>query len=1021
MKTKVKKTISIMTCLVMLFYLITPNMTYALENGKPELSVTTNKQELKRGEEVEVTVNINTNSVSRISALQIELAYNKDVFEPILNANGEYDDPEILLPDFTKQAMCDATIYQAAGTSNFMYSIYDEVTEIKNYNGGVYKTKLRVKEDAKIGKYTFEILTDLQTYPVIDVLKNEKIESTFVNAEVNVISPLESISLTSTSSELWVGDTANLTVKYTPEDTTEKGVTYKSSDDKIATVSTDGIVTAVGKGTATITATGANNITSSVTITVKQPVTGVTLNKTTLDLEKDQTEKLVATVLPENADGDKTVTWKSSNNAVATVSTDGTVTALGKGSCDITVTTQNGKTATCKVTVGVPLKSISFKDDITSKTINKGEEFTLEVVYNPTDTDIDKTITWSSTDTSVATVENGKVTAIGGGETEIKATTVNGLEAICKVKVEVPLTSISIKTETSIQFGQTEKLIVAYNPVDTTADKTIAWSSEDENIAKISTDGTIKAIGVGETTVTAQASNGQKATCKVTVLPVELNSISITEQNIVLNKGENKTLSVTYNPENTTEDKTVTWESSNKEVVTVSENGVITAVGAGNATITAKVGEKIATTQVEVKVPLQNISLNETEKQLNKGDNLQLTITYNPEDTTANKTVTWTSTDNTVATVDENGNVTALKAGTTYIKAKVEDKEVSCKIDVVVPLTGINLNKNMAEILKGQTEKLTVTLVPEDTTYTGKVEWTSSDETIATVDENGNVKGIKDGTVIITAKAVENGKEIIATSEVTIREIPLNSIEIDISDFDLEIGKTEKLNIICNPENTTDDINVEWTSSNKDIATIDNNGVVTAVAEGTTVITATVGEKTASIEITVKAIPITSIEIDAPVKVLIGGNFDVKITVKPENATYDMSDIKLISSNSDVLFVNEDGTILAKGLGKAILTAETKNGVKTQTEIEVVDSTVDYPEENPTDDVEDNEENDNKPSEDQNKPEEQKPIDNLENEKQEENKSNSPKTGDIQIEMLITVMIISAIGIVIILRKKLKK
>ena len=990
MKNRSIKIMSLITCLLMLFYSIMPNVAYALENGKPELKVTTDKSTIKRGEEITVTVSLNTNSNKNVSSIQTVLFYDSDVFEVSKISRGIRN----ILSQEEQDSGNETETYLAntdiVGQVNVTYS----VTRNFDYNGTVYQLTLRAKQDAKIGQTTFAIQTDGETYPIQDGINNKPVESTITDATVEVILPLESISLSTTASELMVGETANLTVKYTPEGTNQKGVTYTSSDEKVATVS-NGVVTAVGKGTATITATGANNTTSSVTITVKQPVTGVTLNKTTLELEKDQTEKLVATVLPTNADGDKTVTWNSDNNAVATVSQDGTVTAVGKGSCDITVTTQNGKTATCKVTVGVPLKSISFKDDVTSKTMNKGEEFTLEVVYNPADTDADKTITWSSTDTSVATVEGGKVTAIGGGETEIKATTVNGLEAICKVKVEVPLTSILIKTETSIQFGQTEKLEVTYNPVDTTADKTIAWESADEAIVKVSTDGTIEGVGVGETTITATASNGQKVTCKVTVLPVELNSISITEQNIILNKGENETLTVTYNPENTTEDKTVTWESSNEDAVTVSEDGVITAVGAGNATITAKVGDKTATTQVEVKVPLESIRLNETEKQLNKGDDLQLSVTYNPEDTTADKTVTWTSTDDTVATVDENGKVTALKAGTTYIKAKVEDKEVSCKIDVVVQLTGINLNKDVAEIVKGQTEKLTVTLVPEDTTYTGKIEWTSSDDTIATVDENGNVKGIKEGTVTITAKAVENGNEIIDTAEITVKEIPLNSIAIDIADFDLGIGRTQSLGVVCNPENTTDDINVEWTSSDVKVATVDENGVVTAVAEGTAVITAKVGDKTASVTVTVKGIPITSITIDAPAKVLIGGNVNIKVTVNPTDATYNMSDLKFVSSNSDVLTINEDGTIVAKGLGKAILTVEAPNGVKSQVEIEVVDDTADI--ENGETTVEE------------------------EKAESEENKSNSPKTGDIAVEMFASLMVISGLGIAVILRKKFRK
>ena len=1018
MKAKSIKIVSIITCILMILYAIIPNIAYALETGKPELKLTTDKTTVKRGEEVILTLSLNTNSNKSVSTIQSYINYDSNIFEVSKITRGIKN----ILTQEEQDSGRETESYMAntdiPGEINVIYT----VSKSFEYNGTVCQIVLKAKQDAQIGKTDF-IINAEEHYPVSggsDTGGGHKpIESTIINSSVEIIAPLESISLTSTSNELWVGETAQLTVDYKPTDTTKKGVTYKSSDDKIATVSANGIVTAVGKGIAKIEAIGANNITSSINITVKQPITGVSLDKTVLELERGETATIVASISPENNDGDRTITWKSSNDQVAIVE-GGKVTAIGKGSADITVTTSNGLTAVCKVTVGVPLKSISFKDDVTSKILNKGEEFKLEVVYNPADTDADKTITWSSTDTSVATVENGKVKAIGGGETEIKATAVNGLEAICKVKVEVPLNSISIKNETSIQFGQTEKLIVTYDPIDTTADKTIAWSSQNENIVKISTDGTIEGVGVGETTITAKGSNGQEVTCKVIVLPVELNSISIIEQNITLNKGENKTLSVKFNPENTTDDKTITWSSDNEQVVTVNAEGLITAVGAGKATIMATVGEKTDTTEVEVKVPLESISLNETEKTLIKGESLQLNVTYNPDDTTANKNVTWTSTDTSVAEVSSDGIVTAKGRGTAYIKAKVEDKEISCKIDVLVPLTEIEINKTNLELLKGQNDKLTVKLIPEDTTYTGTIEWSSSDESVVTVDKNGNINGLKEGTALITAKAIENGKEVISTTEVTVKEIPLDSIEIDISNFDLEIGKTEKLNIICNPENTTDNINIEWSSSNEEVATIDQNGNIKALSVGTTVITAKVGEKTASVEVTVKAIPITSIEINAPVKVLIGGTFDVQITVNPENATYNMSDIKIISSNSDVLFVNEDGTIFAKGLGKAILTVETKNGIKTQTEIEVVDSTIDYPEEDPTDDLENNEENDNKPNE-EDKTEQQNPIDDSENEKQEENNSNSPKTGDLKIEVLITLMIISVIGIVIILFRKLKK
>ena len=728
-------------------------------------------------------------------------------------------------------------------------------------------------------------------------------------------------------------------------------------------------------------------------ITINVPTTGITLSDTSVSLENGATKKLTATVQPNDATN-KTVTWSSSNNAVATVAQDGTVTAVSKGNAVITAKTSNGKTDTCTVTVGVPLKSISFKDGITEKTLNKAEKFTLTVVYNPEDTDGDKTITWSSTDTSVATVNGGVVTAVGGGETIITAKTSNGKTATCKVKVEVPLNSISIKSETSIQYAQTEKLIVTYDPVDTTADKTISWSSDNEDIATVSTDGTVTGKGVGEATITAKTSDEKTATCKVTVLPVELNSISIKEQNVVINKTQTKNLTVVYNPENTTDDKTVTWTSSDDSVVSVNSEGVITALKAGTVTITATVGEKTATTTVKVEVPLESISLNETEKDLNKGDSLQLNVTYNPDDTTADKTVEWSSTDDKVVTVDNNGKVTAKAAGTAYVKAKVEDKEVSCKINVVVPLTGIALNKDTTELLKGKTEKLVVTLSPSDTTYAGKIEWKSSDETVATVDENGNVKALKEGTITITATAVEGENEFTDTCTVTVKEIPLNSITIDMSDFELGLGRTQQLNIICNPENTTDDINVVWSSSDSNIVSVDENGLVKAISEGRATITAKVGDKVATVVVTAKIIPITSISLEGtPSKVLVGSPIDVKVTVNPSDATYTMSDLKFISSNSDVICVNEDGTIVAKGLGKAILTVEAPNGVKSQIEIEVVDSTADIEGEGSSTST------------------------NASN----ANNSNSPKTGDIAVEIFVSLMVISGLGIAVIVRKKFRK
>ena len=833
-------------------------------------------------------------------------------------------------------------------------------------------------------------LTDVEfTDEEIEVVADSNILKNYKKTTIIVLPT--AISLNKTSLNLDVGNNEKLVATVSPEDATDKRVTWESSNNSVAKVTSDGTVSAVSKGTAKITAKTSNGKTATCDVTVKQPITSITLNKKSLELERGEKSKVTATILPSNADGDKTVKWSSNKTSVATVSSDGTITAVAKGNATITATTSNGKTATCSVTVGVPLKSISFENGVKEKTLNKGENFNLKVIYNPEDTDASKTITWSSTDTSVAKVENGKVTAVGIGETTITATASNGKKAECKVKVVNPLVSISIKDSTSIQYGQTEKLVVTYNPEDTTDDKTINWESSDKNIAEISADGTITAKNVGTATITAKTTTGKTANCVVTVLPVELNSISIKEQNVTLNKNENKNLTITYNPENTTDDKTVTWEVADTNIVTIDETGKITPVNAGTTTITAKVGDKTATTTVTVVIPLESINLNETDKKLLKNETLDLSVIYNPEDTTDDKTVEWSSTDETVAKV-EDGKVTALSSGTTYIKAKVGDKEASCKVSVIVPLTGIKLNKENVVLLKGQTDTLITTFTPEDTTFVGKASYKSSDESIITVNEDGKLTAIKEGEATITATVKDGENEFNATCEITVNEIPLNTITIDKKDFELNVSESEKLNVIFEPENTTDDKTIEWSSSDESIVSVDSEGVVTAKAEGTAIITAKVGEKETQVTITVKIIPIKAISLEGTATVAnIGDIIDIKLTVNPTNATYADS-IKYTSSNSDIIMVKEDGTIIAKGAGKAILTAETQNGIKQQIEIEVKD----------TDGAN-----------------ETKVVDNKKTNKTK--KSLSPKTGDLAIELLIALMIISGLGIVAIIIKNKKR
>ena len=163
---------------------------------------------------------------------------------------------------------------------------------------------------------------------------------------------------------------------------------------------------------------------------------------------------------------------------------------------------------------------------------------------------------------------------------------------------------------------------------------------------------------------------------------VAVSSVSLNKTSVTLTEGESEVLNATVKPDNAT-DKTVTWSSSDASVAKV-ENGKVTAVKAGTATITAKAGDKSATCTVTVNkkvVAVTSVTLNKTELTLTEGEAETLTATVKPDDAT-DKTVTWSSSDASIATVDANGKVTAVKAGTATITAKAGDKSATCMVTV---------------------------------------------------------------------------------------------------------------------------------------------------------------------------------------------------------------------------------------------------------------------------------------------------------------------------------------------------
>ena len=504
----------------------------------------------------------------------------------------------------------------------------------------------------------------------------------------------------------------------------------------------------------------------------------------------------------------------------------------------------------------IPGGQIPIQVEIESLTLNKTAPFTmargtsekLTVAAKPANALEGKKVTWTSSDSKVVSVDgDGNIKAVGLGTARISATA-SGKTASVDVTVNAPLTAIKLNKNTlALRKGAEQTLEVTYDPADTTDDKTVTWTSRDTSVATVDAKGKVSALKDGTTTITAKV--GDKTdTCVVTVKEEPLTGIELSEKEITLSKNDTKTLEVIYKPEDTTDDTKVTWSSSDNQVATV-KDGVVTAKGAGSADITATVGTFTATCKVNVEVALESISLNATEKTLEVGEKFTLEVSYAPEDATNDKAVTWTSSNDKVATVKD-GVVTAIAGGTAIITAKTaKGLTAECKIKVPVHMTGIELDENTpSKLYKGGSFKLQVNLLPANTTDEVQLVYSSSDDKVATVDANGVVTGVKAGSVEIKVQTVDG--RFVDTLELEVVEIPLEGIAFKEVVSTLEEGQTAKLEILYNPDDTTDDRTVTWSSSDESVAVV-TDGLVKACKAGKTIITAKVGEKEISYELTV--------------------------------------------------------------------------------------------------------------------------------------------------------------------------
>ena len=331
------------------------------------------------------------------------------------------------------------------------------------------------------------------------------------------------------------------------------------------------------------------------------PVASVTLNQKSAELEIGGTIKLTASVSPSDATR-TAITWSSSMPTVATVSATGEVTAIAEGETTVTASA-DGKEDHCQILVRASMVPVSgIRLSVESMTLTLGEERTIEVTITPENA-TDKTVIWSSSNSSVASVEGGLVTALAEGNATITATA-GDQSASCEVSVQkkyIPVTSISLDySSMSLEEGDTALLTATVLPEDAD-DRTVSWSSSNPSVATVE-GGLVTALAEGMATITATAGD-QSATCMVNVskAPVILLGITFNVTQLQMEQGQQYSLTVLPVPSDAALEGTLEWSSSDSSIVTVSSDGRLLAVNAGKATVTATFGSFTATCAVSVK------------------------------------------------------------------------------------------------------------------------------------------------------------------------------------------------------------------------------------------------------------------------------------------------------------------------------------------------------------------------------------------------------------------------------------
>ena len=526
-----------------------------------------------------------------------------------------------------------------------------------------------------------------------------------------------------------------------------------------------------------------------------QPQTRLYLSASTLEM----TENTLTQVFANDA-----VVWSTNDNDVININQQGYVYAKHAGTAVLTATKDNAS-----VTCVIKVEALHPYFDHESLDVYTSEPATLTVNdYGA------RTIEWKSKDPKIATVENGVIQGLKPGTTTISAK-VGDDTLECKVKVKRKTFKISHK-EATFYVGDEGQLGIENAYPD------IKWETSNAAVATVA-NGHIWTMSPGKATLKA-TSNGQTAKCVVTVkkrVPrLDQTKVTLlTDQKVVLNILDKA------NPEDV-----VQWSSNKKKIASVNEFGEVTGLKKGKAVITAKIGKKKYKATVTVKK--RQIKINPAKTTIEKDQHIFLQLLNKKDEDQA----VWTTSNDKVVIVAQSGEIAGVKPGKATITAQVGKQKA--KAEITVKAKPLSLSETKIEMDEGSDEALSINNYENQ-----NVKWTSSDESIATV-ENGIIHAKKEGKVTITATIDKKDY----TCDVTVNKLVK---VIDQKEMTVIKGGQGQLTIT-----NVDPEKIKWDTSDYGIATV-ANGTVYGLKTGKATVTGKVGKKTYTCKVTVVRNPDT--------------------------------------------------------------------------------------------------------------------------------------------------------------------